>query len=65
MPKLKTRRAVKKRFRITRKGKVMAHHSKMRHLLECKPAKKKRALRKGGALPKVEATRVKQMLVGG
>ncbi len=45
MPKVKTRKAVSKRFRITKNGKVVRSSSKKRHLLTCKNRKKKRDLR--------------------
>lgn len=65
MPKAKTRRSAAKRFRITKKGKVLRRHSKMRHLLECKSARKKRSLRKVGAVSPSDVARVRHMLPGG
>jgi len=65
MPKQKTRRAAAKRFRITKTGKVMRRHAKMRHLLECKAKKKKRGMRKVGRVSPSDVARVKQMLPGG
>jgi large subunit ribosomal protein L35 len=65
MPKQKTRRAAAKRFKITKKGKVLRRHSKMRHLLECKSKKKKRSLRKAGIVTPSDIARVRQMLPGG
>jgi large subunit ribosomal protein L35 len=65
MPKAKTRRAAAKRFRITKNGKVLRRHSKMRHLLECKSSRKKRSLRKAGLVAPSDIARVKHMLPGG
>jgi large subunit ribosomal protein L35 len=65
MPKAKTRRAAAKRFRITKKGKVLRHHAKMRHLLECKSSGKKRSLRKAGLVAKADIARIRHMLPGG
>ena len=65
MPKIKSRRAAKKRFRITKKGKVMRGHSKMRHLLESKRSGKKRSLRKRGLVAPSDVARVRAMLPGG
>ena len=45
MPKVKTRKAVSKRFKITKSGKVKRCNAKGRHLLTCKSRKKKRQLR--------------------
>ena len=65
MPKAKTRKAAAKRFRITKKGKVLRRHSKMRHLLERKASKKKRALRQAGRVAPADLARVRHMLPGG
>jgi large subunit ribosomal protein L35 len=65
MPKGKSRRAAAKRFKITKKGKVLRRHAKTRHLLECKSKKKKRALRKAGLVAPSDVARVRQMLPGG
>ncbi|MFN8122126.1 MAG: 50S ribosomal protein L35 [Thermoleophilia bacterium] len=42
MPKMKTSRAASKRFRVTRKGKVMFQPSGLRHNMENMSGKKKR-----------------------
>ena len=65
MPKIKTRRAAAKRFRVTKSGKFMRRHAKTRHLLECKPPKKRRALRQTGVVASSDIDRVRQMLPGG
>ena len=65
MPKMKSRRAATKRFRITKKGKIMRRHANMRHILESKSKKVKRSLRKVGRVAKSDVARVKQMLAGG
>lgn len=65
MPKAKTRRAAAKRFKITKKGKVLRRQSKMRHLLECKSSKKKRSLRQASPVAKSDLNRVRHMLLGG
>ena len=44
MPKMKTRRAVAKRFKLTGSGKLKRKRANLRHILEKKPnAAKKRA----------------------
>lgn len=65
MPKMKSRRAATKRFKITKSGKVMRRHSKMRHLLECKPKGKKRQMRRSAVVSPSDTARVRQMLAGG
>jgi len=46
MPKMKTHRSSAKRMRITKRGKVVAHHAYASHLLTHKSKKRKRNLRK-------------------
>lgn len=46
MPKLKTRKGVKKRFKITGTGKILKHKAFHGHLLSKKSKKRKRALRR-------------------
>jgi len=65
MPKGKTRKAAAKRFRITKTGKIMRGHAKMRHLLECKDAKKRMGLRHSGRVAGSDVARVRSMLPGG
>jgi large subunit ribosomal protein L35 len=47
MPKLKTKKGVAKRFKLTKKGKVKYHPCGKGHLLTNKKAKRIRSLRKG------------------
>lgn len=65
MPKAKTRKSAAKRFKITKKGKVLRRHSKMRHLLECKSSKKRRSLRSVGRVAAADVGRIRHMLPGG
>ena len=62
MPKLKTHRGAKKRFKITKSGKVK--HAKMnrRHILTKKNKKRKRQLRRKETLDPMEADRVHRLL---
>ena len=62
MPKLKTRKAVAKRFKITKKGKVKSAKSFRGHLLTGKPRKRKRSLSKKAILGKTAARKIKAML---
>lgn len=45
MPKQKTNKGVKKRFKITASGKIKRHKSNKRHLLAGRTSKRKRQLR--------------------
>lgn len=47
MPKLKTKKGVAKRFRLTKKGKIKYRASGKRHLLTNKNSGRIRSLRKG------------------
>ncbi|TQF79058.1 50S ribosomal protein L35 [Elioraea sp. Yellowstone] len=60
MPKLKTKSSVKKRFKITASGKVMAGPGFKRHNLACKPQKMKRQGRGFRVLEDQDARTVKQ-----
>ena len=62
MPKLKTRRAVAKRFKITGKGKLKRSHAFVGHLLTKKSAKRKRNLRKSDLVNQADESRMKRML---
>ena len=65
MPKIKTRKAAQKRFKINKSGKVLRRSSRLRHLLEWKsPGQRRRLKRKKPVSPADEA-RVRQMLAGG
>ena len=46
MPKLKTHSGAKKRFKLTKNGKVKRGHAYRRHILNKKTTKLKRGLRK-------------------
>ncbi|MDR0517993.1 MAG: 50S ribosomal protein L35 [Fibromonadaceae bacterium] len=63
MPKMKTHSGAKKRFRVTGSGNVKYKHSGARHILTKKTTKRKRNLRRIGALRETEEFHVKRMLV--
>ncbi|HSW87090.1 MAG TPA: 50S ribosomal protein L35 [Rhabdochlamydiaceae bacterium] len=52
MPKMKTRKAVKSRFKVTGKGKLVRQHPGRRHILTKKSSKRKRHLRKDAVVDK-------------
>jgi large subunit ribosomal protein L35 len=51
MPKMKTNKSVKKRFRVTGTGRIKRNRANKRHLLSGRTAKRKRQLRKAVILP--------------
>ena len=50
MPKLKTKKAMKKRVKVTKKKKVLHSKAGRRHLLSDKTTKRKRTMRRKGAV---------------
>ena len=66
MPKLKTRKGVKKRFKITATGKVLKHQAFKGHLLSKKSKKRKRALRRSNLVAcKVAVANIKKNMPWG
>jgi large subunit ribosomal protein L35 len=64
MPKMKSHSGAKKRFKLTAKGKVKAHHAFTSHNLGKKSAKRKRHLGKETELTGADAVRAKKLLQG-
>lgn len=62
MPKLKTKRAAAKRFKKTATGKYKRHHSFKTHILNKKPTKRLRKLRKSGLISAADQPSVDVML---
>ncbi len=62
MGKVKTHSASKKRFSLTKSGKVKMNHSHHRHKLGIKTPKRKRALRSGDYLSESVAPTVKKLI---
>lgn len=62
MPKIKTKRAAAKRFRVTGNGKIKRNKTFKRHLLTDKTRARKRALRSPDLVSSADAKRVKRML---
>lgn len=62
MPKLKTRRAVAKRFKVTGKGKLKRGHAYAGHIFTKKTAKRKRNLRQADLVNKSDVSRMKKMM---
>ena len=62
MPKIKTNRGAKKRFRVTGNGKIKRTKAYASHILTKKSSKRKRKLRQSTTVSGVDARRVKRML---
>ena len=59
MPKMKTKRAARKRLKATGTGKLMRQRGWKRHKLEAKGPKRKRRLGKAVLVAKVDEPRLK------
>ena len=62
MPKLKTHSGAKKRFNLTKTGKVKRAQAFKRHILTKKPTKRTRNLRKAAYLTVTEGRTMKKLI---
>ena len=62
MPKMKTNKAVKKRFRITKNKKVLSRSSFRRHMMTDRTSKKKRQTRGWRNVDKTDRKRILMVL---
>ncbi|OGM09037.1 50S ribosomal protein L35 [Candidatus Woesebacteria bacterium RBG_16_36_11] len=62
MPKQKTKKILTKRFRITKRGKVLRRQSFARHLMAKKSAKRRRRLRKTIETNKIFAKKIRKAM---
>ncbi len=62
MPKVKTRKAVSKRFKLTKSGQLKRSSCKKRHLLTCKTRKKKRKLKDEKLVKPADLKNMKTMM---
>jgi len=64
MPKLKSNRAARKRFRKTATGKFVRRKAYKSHILTKKTSKRKRKLRKSAVISPANKKRVRRMMLG-
>lgn len=62
MPKMKTKKAIAKRFRVTGNGKLKRARAFKQHILTKKSAKRKRNLRKVGYVSVTQLKTMKKLL---
>lgn len=62
MPKIKTHSGAKKRFKLSKNGKVIRGHANRSHNFNKKTTKRKRGLRKTVAADKTNVAAVKKLL---
>ena len=62
MPKLKTHSGAKKRFKLTKTGKVVRAHANKSHILNKKTTKRKRGLRQATYADKTNVAAIKLLV---
>ena len=62
MPKLKTHTGAKKRFHLTKTGKVKRAHAYKSHILNKKTTKRKRGLRQSAIADQTNVSAIKRMI---
>lgn len=62
MPKIKTHSGAKKRFNLTKTGKVIRAHANKSHILTKKNTKRKRGLRQTAITDVTNVAKVKKMI---
>ena len=62
MPKIKTHSGAKKRFKLSKNGKVIRAHANKSHILNKRPTKRKRGLRKTTVADKTNVVQVKRLI---
>ncbi len=62
MPKIKTHSGAKKRFSVTKSGKINRGHAYRSHILTKKSTKRKRGLRKADYLTAANAPSIKKLI---
>lgn len=62
MPKMKSKKALTKRIKVTGSGKVVRHHAYISHLAPHKTHKQKMHLRKGASVSKSDLKRIKYLI---
>lgn len=62
MPKQKTRKSITRRFKVTKKGKVLRRRAFAGHLKEKKSKKRLRNLKRKKEVEKVYAKKIKKIL---
>ena len=63
MPKIKTHSGAKKRFKLSKNGKVIRGHANKSHILNKKPTKRKRGLRQGAYADVTNEAAIKRMIL--
>lgn len=62
MPKMKTRKGIAKRFKVTKRRKILRRKGGKGHLLSVKTKKRKRSLRRAALVSKSERKKILRLL---
>jgi large subunit ribosomal protein L35 len=62
MPKIKTHSGAKKRFKLSKTGKVIRAHANKLHILNKKTTKRTRNLRKNTVVDKTNVAQIKKLI---
>ena len=62
MPKIKTHSGAKKRFKLSKNGKVIRAHANKSHILNQKTTKRKRGLRQTTVTDKTNTAQIKRLI---
>ena len=62
MPKIKTHTGAKKRFRVTKNGKIKRAPAYLNHIMTKKTTKRSRGLRKAGYVDVTNAAAIKKLI---
>ncbi len=62
MPKMKSNRGARKRFKKTASGKIKRHKANKSHILTKKSRERKRRLRKAGYVDATDAPRIRRLI---
>ena len=62
MPKIKTQKKIKKRFKLSKNGKVIRAHANKSHILNKKTTKRKRGLRQTTVADKTNTPQIKRLI---
>ena len=62
MPKMKTRKGIAKRFKVTKRRKILRRKGGKGHLLTVKTKKRKRSLRRAALVSKSERKKILRLL---
>ncbi len=62
MPKMKTHKGARSRFKVTGTGKIRRRQANLNHFLGKKPSKQKRRLEKSTVVDRSDVKRIRRML---